>query len=140
MNLKAIGISIVLLFLYIVIVSYFIKHNSFEQEKQCNPVTPIPTPIDKKQVKDIFDGNHLGCYDTSNTLLHSSRIRNYLSETVNKYRSGEIIKLDQHNSVVMRGSFDKQVKDLAVIFEKYLDEYYQLKIRGDYENNWHNSL
>ena len=84
---------------------------------------------------------HMGCYSQDNTLNHSSSIRSYI-RTINQSRPGYLLEQESFALALKpaRVSLNSISTDVAHNFEKYLNEYYQIRNKGVYEQSFYNSL
>lgn len=81
---------------------------------------------------------HMGCFSPDNQLNHSISIRQYL-QAIDSENQKEI-STSQSFEVAHRIHYNSISKSVARDFEKYLNEYYQIKTKNIYEQNFYRSL
>ena len=118
MIVKILSISSILLGVYL----FLIYLKNFELSK------PFPEHI--KQ--------HMGCFSQDNHANHSSSIRQYLS-AINTESQLQVVS-EQSFALATRSNYKEISKEVARDFEKYLNEYYQIKTKNLYEQNFYRSL
>lgn len=81
---------------------------------------------------------HMGCFSPDNQLNHSISIREYLT-AINAESQKEIAS-SQSFEVAHKINYNEISKSVARDFEKYLNEYYQIKTKSVYEQSFYRSL
>lgn len=50
------------------------------------------------------------------------------------------MKLNMYNSITMRDDWEKEVYDVATMFEQYLDQYHHQKLKNEHDLQFFHSL
>ena len=117
MFIPALSAGVLLLGIYIVVLHFFIND----------------PPVLRSDA--VF---HIGCYDPQYTNNHSLELSQKLNEMEQAAEAD--VKLGMYHSIALSPDFEKEVQQLAIAFEDYINNYYQFKVRSERDLQFYNSL
>lgn len=81
---------------------------------------------------------HLGCFNQHNAIDHSQHLEAFLNKIQTNNNNLQIQQLN--NSLATHIDFNKESKEVAKNFQAFLNEYYKVKTKSDFDQNFYNSL